>query len=155
MKRALLLLVAILCGATLTACSSGGETAATQSNSSTSSSSQSSGVDIDLTTLSSTVVYTEVYNMTNTPSKYIGKKIKMKGRFSYLQDDSTKNEYFSCIIADAAACCSQGIEFVLDGEHIYPNDYPEKGSEITVTGTFETYDENGTKYCRLGGATLV
>lgn len=37
----------------------------------------------------------------------------------------------------------------------YPNDYPELGSEITVTGTFEVYTENGFQYCRLVDATLV
>ena len=35
------------------------------------------------------------------------------------------------------------------------NDYPELNSEITVTGTFETYDENGFKYCRLKDAAIV
>ena len=39
--------------------------------------------------------------------------------------------------------CSQGLEFVLAGEHSYPADYPELGTEITVVGTFQTYEENG------------
>ena len=29
------------------------------------------------------------------------------------------------------------------GEHSYPADYPEPGTEITVVGTFQTYEENG------------
>ena len=62
--------------------------------------------------------------------------------------------YFACIIADATACCSQGLEFVLAGEHIYPDDYPELGSEITVVGTFQTYEENGYMYCHLIDAEL-
>jgi len=119
------------------------------------------GVDVDLTRLSSTMVYSEVYNMMNAPGDYIGKTIKMKGQFAigYVYNtDGTPDEStarFACVIADATACCSQGLEFILTGEHTYPNDYPELGSEITVTGTFEVYTENGFQYCRLVDATLV
>ncbi len=115
----------------------------------------SNNLDVDLTKLSSTMVYSEVYNMMYTPDDYIGKTVKMKGKFAYYEDPETKAQYFACIIADATACCSQGLEFVLTGEHTYPNDYPELNSEITVTGTFETYEENGFKYCRLTDAAIV
>ncbi|MGN0571414.1 MAG: hypothetical protein ACI4K9_04460 [Candidatus Fimenecus sp.] len=113
------------------------------------------GIDVDLTKLSSTMVYSEVYNMMYTPDNYIGKTVKMKGQFAYYEDPDTRNQYFACIIADATACCSQGLEFILTGEHTYPDDYPELGNEITVTGTFELYEENGFQYCRLADATLV
>ena len=118
-------------------------------------------IDVDLTKLSSTMVYSEVYNMMYTPDDYIGKTVKMKGQFAigYVYNtDGTPDEStarFACVIADATACCSQGLEFILTGEHTYPNDYPELGSEITVTGTFELYTENGFQYCRLVDATLV
>lgn len=114
----------------------------------------SNNLDVDLTKLSSTMVYSEVYNMMYTPDDYVGKTIKMKGQFAYYEDPDTKAQYFACIIADATACCSQGLEFILTGEHTYPNDYPEIGSEITVTGTFELYTENGFQYCRLKDATM-
>ena len=119
------------------------------------------GIDVDLTKLSSTMVYSEVYNMMYTPDDYIGKTVKMKGQFAigYVYNtDGTPDEStarFACVIADATACCSQGLEFILTGEHTYPNDYPELGAEITVTGTFEVYTENGFQYCRLVDATLV
>jgi len=113
------------------------------------------GIDVDLTKLSSTMVYSEVYNMMVSPDNYTGKTVKMNGAFAYYEDPETKKQYFACIIADATACCSQGLEFILTGEHTYPNDYPELNSEITVTGTFETYEENGYNYCRLVDATLV
>ena len=110
------------------------------------------GIDVDLTKLSSTMVYSEVYNMRVSPDNYTGKTVKMNGAFAYYEDPETKKQYFACIIADATACCSQGLEFILTGEHTYPNDYPELNSEITVTGTFETYEENGYNYCRLVNA---
>lgn len=73
------------------------------------------GVDVDLTSLSSTMVYSEVYNMMNAPGDYIGKTIKMTGQFVYYENPDTKAQYFTCIIGDAMACCSQGLEFVLTG----------------------------------------
>ena len=69
------------------------------------------GVDIDLTALSSTMIYSEVYNMMYIPEEYVGKTIRMGGAFSAFHDDTTGKDYFACIIQDAAACCAQGIEF--------------------------------------------
>lgn len=122
--------------------------------------SQSAGIDIDLTALSSTMVYSEVYNMMITPENYIGKTVKMRGQLEIAQPlDADGNPdpqriYFSCIIADATACCAQGIEFVLAGEHKYPEDYPQPGAEITVSGTFRTYEEDGYIYGQLYDAEM-
>ncbi len=116
--------------------------------------SSTEGVDVDLTTLSSTMVYSEVYNMMIMPEDYMGKTIKMNGMFSYMTDETTGNEYYACIIMDATACCSQGIEFELAGDYTYPDDYPEIGGDITVTGTFDVYEEDGYKYCTLRNATM-
>jgi len=117
---------------------------------------QTSGeLDVDLTTLSSTMVYSEVYNMMYEPDRYVGKRIKMNGQFAVYEDPNTGAVYTACIIMDATACCSQGLEFVLAGEKTYPNDYPELGSEITVTGTFQLYDENGATYCHLVDAEMA
>ena len=117
---------------------------------------QTSGaLDVDLTTLSSTMVYSEVYNMMYEPDRYVGKRIKMDGQFAVYEDPNTGTVYTACIIMDATACCSQGVEFVLAGEKTYPDDYPELGSEITVTGVFQLYDENGTTYCHLVDAEMA
>ncbi len=111
-------------------------------------------IDVDLTVLSSTLVYAEVYNMMVSPDDYEGKTVKMSGQFSYLCDESTGKEYFACIIQDATACCAQGIEFELAGDYVYPDDYPEIGEEVCVTGVFETYMEGNYIYCTLKNATF-
>ncbi len=113
------------------------------------------GIDIDLTALSSTMVYSEVYNMMAIPEDYIGKTVKMDGIFSSFCDETTGKYYFACIIMDATACCSQGIEFELDGEHKYPDDYPEVGEEVCVVGTFDTYKEGEYTYCTLRNARML
>ena len=112
-------------------------------------------IDVDLTTLSSTMVYTQVYDMVTAPENYLGKTVKMKGIFSSFHDENTGNDYFACIIQDATACCAQGIEFVLTDQYAYPEDYPEEMEEITVTGKFDTYMEEGNQYCTLRNAELV
>jgi hypothetical protein len=109
-------------------------------------------VDVDLTQLSSTMVYSEVFNMTRTPEDYLGKRVRMRGEFAYAEGDG--RYYFACIISDATACCDQGIEFVLTEDRKFPEEYPEKGTEITVVGIFDTYMEGSYKYCQLIDAVM-
>lgn len=116
---------------------------------------KSGNIDVDLTKLGGTMVYSEVYNMLYYPSDYIGKTVKMKGTFSVGYGEETGLYYPAVIIADATACCSQGLEFVLKGEPPYPLGYPDGGTEITVVGVFETYLENGALYCHLTDAEIV
>ena len=111
-------------------------------------------IDVDLTQMSSTVVYSEVYNMMYTPADYRGKAVKMNGQFNVFIDDLTGNIYYLCLIADATACCQQGMEFVLRGDYQYPQDYPEIGSEVTVAGIFQTYYEGSKLYCHLEDAVF-
>jgi len=111
-------------------------------------------IDLDLTTMSSTMVYSEVYNIMCYPDDYREKCIKMSGTCSIFEDLTTGQLYYACIIQDATQCCQQGIEFNLQDSYIYPDDYPENGQEVTVVGIFETYAEDGVLYCRLRDAVL-
>ena len=112
-------------------------------------------VDLDLTRLSGTVVFSQVYDMMAQPEAYIGKTVRMKGGFSYYQDPISGQEYFAAVIADATACCAQGIEFVWAGEHVFPADYPPLDTLITVTGTFNTYYEGEAMYVQLTDADVA
>lgn len=115
---------------------------------------------VDLTALSSTMVYAEVFAMMSSPEDYVGKTVKMQGIFSKgqlyaagsLNDGGT---VFACVIQDATACCAQGIPFELAGDHTYPQDYPELGDTITVVGTFEIHQQEGMQFCRLRDAEFV
>lgn len=115
--------------------------------------SASDSVDVDLSTLSTTMMYSEVSNMYSTPDDYIGKTVKMSGKFSVY--DEGNGEYFTAVtIQDNTQCCSQGLEFRLKGDAKYPDDYPEADSEITVVGTFETYEEGDATYACLMDAEI-
>ncbi len=111
-------------------------------------------VDVDLTVLSPTMVYAEVYNMITEPDDYYGKVIRMGGMYYHLHDENTGNDYFSCVIRDATACCAQGIEFVLRDDYIWPDDYPADESDITVVGVFDSYMEGQFTYYTLRQAIL-
>lgn len=111
-----------------------------------------STVDVDLTKLSSTMVYAEVYNMLVFPDEYLGKLVRMNGVFAYGEGEG--RYYFACIISDATACCSQGIEFVLKDGRKFPDEYPSVGTEITVVGVFDTYYEGTYRYCQLIDAVM-
>jgi len=112
-------------------------------------------VDIDLTAMSGTMVYSEVYNMMTSPSDYVGKKIKMQGQFVIFDDDTTGHTYYACIIQDATACCAQGVEFQTSDKYHFPDDYPQDGEDITVKGVFQTYTEGDTLYCTLKESDIV
>ena len=109
-------------------------------------------VDVDLTTLSSTMVYAEVFNMMMSPDDYIGKTIRMTGIFTVYQDPETKQIYCGVIVEDATACCAQGFDLVMPEERSYPQGYPAPESEITVVGIFQadrTLEEHGIIFLRL------
>ena len=121
----------------------------------------STGDFIDLTAMSSTMVFAEVFNMTTHPEDYVGKTVKMQGIFStgklYAQEGTFEDGgmVFACIIQDAAACCAQGIPFDLAESRAYPEEYPELGAPITVTGTFKICTQDGLEFCRLSQAELL
>ena len=112
-------------------------------------------VDLDLTALSSTFVYAEVYNIVMEPLAYVGQTVKMEGSCSIYVDEETGKQYYACLIQDATQCCAQGLEFVLNENEYSSGDYPEPGEEIVLKGTFDTYDENGNQYLTLTDATFI
>ena len=81
--------------------------------------------------------------------------MKMEGSFASYHDEASGNYYFACIIMDATACCSQGMEFVLTDDYTYPDDYPEEGEDICVIGVFDIYNEDGLTYGTLRNAKIV
>ncbi len=111
-------------------------------------------VDLDLSVMSGVVVYAQVYNMLDRPSSYLDKVIRVRGTLNYFRDEKSGNEYFAVLISDATACCAQGIEFVWAGEHSYPQDYPPLGTELTVTGRFELYEDDAFTYVHLADAQV-
>lgn len=107
--------------------------------------------DLDLTQLSSVMVYSEVYNILAESQSYLGKTIRMKGIYYSAYDELTQKRYYYVIIQDATACCQQGMEFVLAEGGTYP---PEQ-TEVEVTGVYERYEERGYDFYRIAADDLT
>ncbi len=112
-------------------------------------------VDIDLSVMNADMIYATVYQFMIDPDSYIGKTIKIRGQYFASWYEETQQYYQYCFSADAAACCQQGLEFVLAGDYTYPDDYPEDYTEIEIVGCFTTYEELGQIYCKLADATMT
>lgn len=117
-------------------------------------------VDIDLTTLNSVMVYSQVYDMMCYPENYLGQTVKMHGSFGYYYEESVDTYYFGIIVRDATACCAQGIEFTLTDEdqRTFPDDYPEALTDATVVGIFSMYypeESPDWAYYRLEQAEFI
>ena len=108
-------------------------------------SSNNAKVDVDLTILSSTMVYAEVNNIMSRPISYLGKTIKLNGLFYSTYYDVNDKTYYFVVITDASSCCPQGIEFVWNSGH----KYPDENARIEVTGVFSSYNDFGETYYRL------
>ena len=112
----------------------------------------SPGVDLDLSTMSGTIVYSQVYNLMVDPTPYLGKVLRLAGIYTSYEEPALGETYHACLIPDALACCAQGIEFVPAEGEAAPA--PQEGEEIVVTGRLERYEEYGLLYLHLVDATL-
>ncbi len=108
-----------------------------------------SKVDLDLTKMSATMIYSTIFDMLIMAEDYIEKNIKVKGWFETYVDTETGELYYAVIVPDATACCQQGLEFVWPGEHTYPDDFPKPGEDITVTGIYKLIETDGVSYTYL------
>ena len=112
-------------------------------------------VDIDLSTMSATAIYSEVSNMMTDPKKYVGKTIKVKGYYTVSIDPSTGERYTYCLIPDATECCQQGLLFKLKkGE---ASKLPAEDKKFVISGKFTLKalpeDKNAT-YVELENAKI-
>jgi len=106
--------------------------------------SDGNGIDIDLTVVSRTMAYAEVYDIMKNSEDYVGKIIKIAGRCVSSNQDSELGFHY-IIVEDETACCVESLEFIWIGERIYPDD----DTIIEVVGKFESYENLGDIYYRL------
>ncbi|SMC34908.1 hypothetical protein SAMN06296952_0646 [Oscillospiraceae bacterium] len=106
--------------------------------------------DIDLTTMNSDLVYANVFGILSEPDGFIGTTIRITGTAVSHTDETTGETYYACFITDAAACCSSGFEYELADGGTYPAD----GTEITVLGTFNIYEDGGARYALLENSVI-
>lgn len=111
-------------------------------------------VDLDLTKMSATMIYTTIFDMLVMPEDYVEKNIKVKGWFETYTDPYTGEIYYAVVVPDATACCQQGLEFVWPGNHTYPDDFPKPGEDITITGLYKITETDGVTYNYLEATSV-
>jgi thiol-disulfide isomerase/thioredoxin len=100
------------------------------------------GVDIDFTRMSATLVSAQIDNMFADIPSYIGQTMKIQGEYSpFFWSAMGTTVHFMLI--DCPSGCMKQIEFKLHGGRIYPDEYPDIGDMIEITGVFGTYRVEG------------
>ena len=105
-------------------------------------------VDYDLSGMNFTMISSFFFQMLVDSETYENKTFKIKGNFQTFEneEDPTALPYFSVIMNDATMCCQEGIDFVWEGNHNWPEDYPEQDQEITIVGKYIVTEEDGFTY---------
>ena len=111
--------------------------------------------EIDVTGMDANMIYAQINDMVVNAGKYKGKTVKIEGTFDVFTDVNTGKYYYTCMIADAAACCKRGIEFEPAEELSYPDGFPKVAAPVTVGGEFSSYEEDGTTYYTLKNAEFA
>ena len=100
-------------------------------------------VDIDLTTLNTTMLQARVNEILENPNDYKGKTVRVTGSYNKSYYEQTGKYYNYVLGYDQTMCCAAwGIEFMGDSvpEEIEPY------STIGLVGTFDFYEELGQTY---------
>ncbi|MBR0030977.1 MAG: hypothetical protein IJP61_01605 [Treponema sp.] len=110
------------------------------------SSASSEKVDYDLSKMNYNMISALTFDMAMNSDKYLGKKIKIQGLFFSLLNEDVNQRFYACLVYDATACCQVGLDFVLNGEKKYPEDFPAERTEIEITGIYETRKAGNIEY---------
>ncbi len=100
-------------------------------------------VDIDLEGLNKNMITAQMTAITQDPSSYLGKTIRVTGVYDQTYYEPTDQYYNYVLGYDETGCCAAwGIEF-------YGDPVPDKidaYTPISMVGTISTYDEEGIAY---------
>jgi len=97
-------------------------------------------VDVDLSGVGDMLVYAQVVRILETPEEYLGDTMKLRGFYYPIFFESTEQYHHLIIVGDESLCCQAAIEFMWNGEHTFPDDYPDENAEIEIVGVFASYE---------------
>ena len=90
-------------------------------------------IDIDFTKYNYNMASAMIFEMFMNQEAYLGKRIKIRGKF--YTDKDEHGQFFAVLLYDATACCQTGFSFEDSSRH-YPEDYPELLEDIEIVGVF-------------------
>lgn len=118
------------------------ENAAKKSSGEKSSENKKSGkIDIDLSDMNYNIMSSLDFDMAIEPEKYYGKTIKMRGQFFTVVEPDSQQRFYYCVVYDPTACCQAGIDFMLKGDKVYPDDFPPEETYIEIIGQFTDFSD--------------
>jgi len=97
-------------------------------------------VGVDLSGVSDMLAFAQVVIILETPEDYLGETMKIRGNYYPVFFESTQQYHHLLIVGDETQCCQSGIEFMWNGEHTFPDDYPDENAEIEISGVFASYE---------------
>jgi len=111
--------------------------------------------DVDLTSLSSTMVQAEYERIVSNSEDYIGKTIRASGTYRIMANNDTGDFAHYIIIVQGDDCCQMGFEFKRDGDFSFPGDYPKPNAVIEITGVLDTHKAFGASYLYIEAHDLT
>lgn len=141
-------LMLVSCGEANTPSDSAAQAGSTSAATEATKAPKKAKVDVDLSKLNFNMLYSQWTNIVNNYPDYLGKTIKMNGKFAVYPGDG--RSYYVCYQGDATGCCIPTFEFVTpDGK------YPlQEEAWFTVTGKLESYYEGTQLYLQLADAVI-
>ncbi len=110
-------------------------------------------IDMDLTSLSITMMFAETTNILSHPEPNLGKIIRLAGMYYSIEDPDTGELQYYCSVYDG--CCSTAdVRFSLEEGAEAPETYLKKGDVILLTGEFAPFEGNSLNPHGLIHATL-
>lgn len=110
---------------------------------------------MDLTRLSETMAYAQMFGIVHNPKKYLGKTARIQDTYVPLPDPANEGTYYHfLVVADITGCCEIGIEFFLESDRC-PEDYPPEQAQIELEGVFDMANASGNEYICLRAEKLA
>ena len=94
--------------------------------------------DIDLQGLGYPMAYAQVYDIARDPCQHVGKTMRIEGMYYGAEYQELGEVVHSILVADSAGCCEVGLEFMVTGSPVWPEEYPPNFSRISLTGVLGT-----------------
>ncbi|NLJ64373.1 MAG: hypothetical protein GX337_03145 [Christensenellaceae bacterium] len=100
----------------------------------------------DLSRLSSTMAYAQLYDMLCNAENYVGSAVKLKGPYMPYQSEAGELMHF-VLVYDMQGCCELALEMLpTRGANI---EYPEMNTEIEAEGLFDICNDDGVRFVAL------
>ena len=106
----------------------------------------------DFTKMNYNMISSLLFDFIINPKKYADKTVKMEGQFETSVYEGKR--YFAVIKWDLTGCCPAGLDFDPPEDLKFPEDFPEKGTSITVSGVLK-YQEDQEDNTALGKLNFV